>query len=162
MNTEEDGTGGYKLHTSILNLTSGILKVVKLKKYKHLSVDQCQSRIQNRIYRIPRTYIIYKSNQIRHCLQNEFIHLTSSYFASNTFFIRVFILSVELLKFNYLVHLFQFWKCKIQEILNKFIFWFVEVNIGRLSRGYMWVGIKTFNILLVLNNGTVWALSFCW
>ena len=36
----EDGTGEYKLHKFILNLTSGILQVFKLIKYKHLSADQ--------------------------------------------------------------------------------------------------------------------------
>ena len=99
----------------------------------------CQSvpvQDTNIIYGIPRTYVIYKTSQIRHFLQNGFVHLTlSSCCASNGFSMWIFILPVELFKFNLFGPFIpQFWKCKIWQIFDKFSFWFTEVNAGRLSR----------------------------
>ena len=74
--------------------------------------------------------IIYKEyiryiNLIRHCLQNEFVHLALLllYCVRNNFFICSFILFVELFKSN-LIHLFQS---------------FGNANFGRFSTNLLFV-----------------------
>ena len=130
------------MDTSYINLFS-----INLRSMASLQID----KVLEFIYRIPRTYIIYKSYQIPHCLQNKF-------------FIWTFILPVESFNFNFLMNLFHsFGNAKFGMFSTKLCVNLLLIDAGSVFLSYLlinridWSSYTSciFNIILLLNSGSV-------